>query len=142
MWFTFWRGLPPPQAAARKSRPGEHHRRNVCKHLLYRVSLAIAVSSALMAALVAATALNAPGAHAALIAPVHIVRTYTGKVTVATGHYAPASGQVVVHLTLTTGRSEPVEARRVLSLVPTKRRWSCVGRLAPSAVRGITDPAA
>jgi hypothetical protein len=66
----------------------------------------------LIAALVAATALHAPAARAALVAPVQIVRTYTGKVTVATGRYAHASGQVVVHLTLTTGRGEPVEARR------------------------------
>lgn len=68
------------------------------------VSLATAVASALMAALVAATALHTPGARAALVAPVQIVRTYTGKVTVATGRYAPASGPAVVHLALTTAR--------------------------------------
>jgi hypothetical protein len=77
------------------------------------VSLVIAVASALMAALIAATALHAPGARAALVAPAQIVRTYTGKVTVATGRYAHASGLAVVHLTLTTGRGEPVEARRL-----------------------------
>jgi hypothetical protein len=84
------------------------------------VSLALAAAGALVAALVASAALHAPGARAALVAPVQIVRTYTGKVTVATGRYAHASGQVVVHLTLTTGRGEPVETR----LLPPFGQWS------------------